>query len=125
MYRIAKRFRFCASHILHGLGDAHPCSRLHGHNYEVQLLLAAEALDASGFVVDYNALQRFRDLLSERYDHRHLNDVVDFQPSAELLARHFFDLARELWPQLRAVRVAETPDSWAEYSAGSRTHEVP
>ena len=115
MYRIAKSFHFCASHVLHELPAEHPCSRLHGHNYEVELILESAQLDRAGFVVDYNELRRFRDLLSESYDHRHLNDVVDFQPSAELLARHFYELAREFWPALAAVRLSETPESWAEY----------
>ena len=38
MYTIAKRFAFSASHIIGGLPDKHPCSRLHGHNYEVEVL---------------------------------------------------------------------------------------
>ena len=125
MFRIAKSFHFSASHILHGLAPDHPCSRLHGHNYEVQLLLGAPQLNDVGFVVDYNELQRFRELIRERYDHRHLNDLVDFQPSAERLAQHFYEIARQSWPQLLAVRVAETPETWAEYSPGTRSDEVP
>jgi len=115
VYRIAKQFEFSASHILEGLPDTHPCSRLHGHNYVVELILGSDKLNDVGFIVDYNDLQRFRSLLRERYDHRHLNDVVDFQPSAELLARHFFDLAREFWPEVVAVRLSETSATWAEY----------
>ena len=115
MYRIAKRFQFSASHVLANLPADHPCTRLHGHNYEIELRLASPELDTAGFIVDYNDLRRFQELLRERYDHRHLNDVVDFQPSAELLARHFYELAREFWPTVTAVRLCETPGTWAEY----------
>ena len=56
MYRIAKRFGFSASHVLHGLGDDHPCSRMHGHNYEIEVIAEADDLDGRGFVVDFREL---------------------------------------------------------------------
>jgi 6-pyruvoyltetrahydropterin/6-carboxytetrahydropterin synthase len=115
VYRISKQFQFSASHILEGLPDEHPCSRLHGHNYSVELVLESETLSDVGFIVDYNELKEFDDLLRERYDHRHLNDVVSFQPSAELLARHFYLMAKERWPQLVRTRLSETGTTLAEY----------
>ena len=115
MYRISKQFHFSASHILEGLPEEHPCSRLHGHNYCVELLLESETLDDVGFIVDYNELKEFDELLRERYDHRHLNDVVPFQPSAELLARHFYQMAKERWPQIHSVKLSETGTTLAEY----------
>ena len=41
MYTITKRFAFSASHIIGGLPNGHPCARLHGHNYEVEVVLQA------------------------------------------------------------------------------------
>ena len=63
-YRIAKRFRFEAAHQLGGLPPNHPCSRLHGHSYAVELVLAG-GLDARGFVVDYGDLAPFAAYLAE------------------------------------------------------------
>ena len=42
MYTIAKRFAFSASHTIGGLPPEHPCARLHGHNYEVEVILHEE-----------------------------------------------------------------------------------
>jgi 6-pyruvoyltetrahydropterin/6-carboxytetrahydropterin synthase len=56
MYTIAKTFYFSASHVIGGLPPEHPCSRLHGHNYEVEVILQAAALDNVGFVRDYREL---------------------------------------------------------------------
>jgi hypothetical protein len=53
MYTIAKRFAFSASHIIGGLPDEHPCGRLHGHNYEVEVVLQSATLDPVGFVRDH------------------------------------------------------------------------
>ena len=120
MYAIAKRFGFSASHQLANLPEGHPCGRLHGHNYEVEVVLESAELDAAGFVVDYRRLDAVKRCLDERLDHRHLNDVVGGQPSAELLARWLFDwCAGHLGPgiaeRLAAVRVSETPRTWSEY----------
>lgn len=120
MFTIAKRFHLAASHALHGLPDTHPCSRLHGHNYQVELVLDAERLDAMGFVVDYRQLAPFADYLNDHLDHRHLNDVLSVQPSAELIAQALYDWCRARMPEsvssrMRAVRVSETPNTWAEY----------
>ena len=115
MYRIAKRFAFSASHQLAGLPDGHPCARLHGHNYQLEVELAADTLDDVGFVVDYGELRWLYDDHIAPLDHRHLNNLLIFNPTAENLARFFFTICRERWPQTRAVRVSETPNTWAEY----------
>jgi len=115
MYRITKRFEFSASHELKGLDSGHPCSRLHGHNYIVEIELTSEVLDETGFVLDYGKLRDFGRFIDEMFDHRHLNDVMDYQSSAENIAKLLFDWAKERWPQVSAVRVSETPKTWAEY----------
>lgn len=115
MFTISKRFDFSASHVLHGLPDNHPCSRLHGHNYSVELLLAGEA-DERGFVFDYRDLDMFKRWVDNTLDHRHLNDVFPDQPSAENLAAWIFDVAKSLGiPGLACVRLKETDKTMAEY----------
>jgi 6-pyruvoyltetrahydropterin/6-carboxytetrahydropterin synthase len=75
MYTIAKTFAFSASHIIGGLPPEHPCGRLHGHNYEVEVILQAAALDGVGFVRDYRELSALKEFLDATLDHNHLNDV--------------------------------------------------
>lgn len=119
-WEIAKRFDFSASHVLDGLPEGHQCGRLHGHNYAVELVLAAERLDETGFVLDYGALGEFKKWVDAEVDHRHLNDLVPFNPTAELLAEWFFDWCAERgWP-IVAVRVMETPKTVAEFRASFR-----
>ncbi len=115
MFTIAKQFHFCASHIIEGVPDDHPCGRLHGHNYVVELVLSAEMLDKVGFIVDYNELKPFGDLIDNELDHRHLNDVLPGSTSAEHIAKYLYQKARAMWPQVCAVRVSETAKTWAEY----------
>ncbi|WP_413205696.1 6-pyruvoyl trahydropterin synthase family protein [Rhodospirillum sp. A1_3_36] len=116
MYRILKEFHFSASHQLKQLPDEHPCGRLHGHNYVVEVALAAEALNGVGFVRDYRELSPFKDWLDRTLDHRHLNDVLgDECVTAEHIAKTCFDWCKARWPETEAVRISETPKTWAEY----------
>lgn len=115
MYIITKQFSFSASHILENLPEGHKCARLHGHNYVVELVLEGRELDASGFVRDYGELAPFKTFIDEKLDHRHLNDVIDGPTSAENLSRFLYEQSRSLWPEVAAVRVSETPRTWAEY----------
>ena len=95
MYEITKDFHFSASHVLDGLPADHPCARLHGHNFIVRLHLAAEEVDDVGFVVDYRDLYAFSDWLDESFDHRHLNDRVHFNPTAENMCAWLYGQARD------------------------------
>jgi 6-pyruvoyltetrahydropterin/6-carboxytetrahydropterin synthase len=115
MYTITKQFHFSASHQLDRLPPTHPCARLHGHNYVVELVLQSAGLNEHGFVVDYLDLKPFKSYLDETLDHRHLNDILPFPTSAENIARHLYEWAKERWLQVVAVRVSETPKTWAEY----------
>ncbi|MEU8870163.1 6-carboxytetrahydropterin synthase [Streptomyces javensis] len=118
MLRITKDFAFSASHRLDHLPADHQCARLHGHNYTVQLELSAapDQLTTAGFVRDYGELADFKKWLDQELDHRHLNEVVpDRNPSAEHLAMWMYEMWSERLPELSAVRVSETPKTWAEF----------
>jgi len=116
MYRITKEFHFSASHQLFDLPEAHQCARLHGHNYVVVIELASETLNRHGFVRDYLELAPLKQYIDGSLDHRHLNDVLgDDCVTAERMARHLYDWCAARWPETAAVKVSETPKTWAEY----------
>ena len=118
MYTIYKEYHFSASHILPQLPDDHPCSRMHGHNYVVEVELQSDALNAHGFVRDYRELDELKDYIDGTVDHRHLNDIFgDEFVTAEALAKYFYDWCKSRWDEVTAVRVRETPKSCAEYRA--------
>jgi 6-pyruvoyltetrahydropterin/6-carboxytetrahydropterin synthase len=116
MFSISKEFNFSASHLLTGLPDDHQCARLHGHNYIVRLVLADSLLNEVGFVRDYGELKQFKTFVDDVLDHRHLNDVFDFNPTAENMARQLFLMFKPVYPQLACVQISETPKTWAEYA---------
>lgn len=117
MYRITKQFSFSASHRLDHLPEDHPCFRLHGHNYVVEVVLESAELNGDGFVRDYGELEPLKHFIDERLDHRHLDDELPegMVSSAENIARFLYDFAKARWPEVAAVRISETPRIWAEY----------
>ena len=60
------------------------CGNVHGHNWIVTVFCRAETLNADGMVCDFT---RIKEDIMGRLDHRHLNDVLPFNPTAENIAR--------------------------------------
>jgi 6-pyruvoyltetrahydropterin/6-carboxytetrahydropterin synthase len=99
------------------------CANLHGHNYVVEVVVAGEVDQATGYVWDLKSLA---DVIGRQVihdvDHRNLNTDVPWLkglvPTAENLARAFWDRLRPEFPGglLRSVRVWETDKNWAEIS---------
>jgi len=119
-FSISKSFRFEAAHQLSSLGAGHKCTQLHGHSYRVEVVLTADELAEPGFVTDFGDLASFGRFLAEELDHRLLNEVVPCEPTSELLAQYLAAwFVRNVEPdipgRLVAVRVSETPSSWASF----------
>jgi 6-pyruvoyltetrahydropterin/6-carboxytetrahydropterin synthase len=118
-FTIAKRFSFAAAHHLDGLPAGHKCARVHGHSYTVEVRLSASGLDGAGFVADYGELDMLNDYLAASLDHRDLNEVLPVRPSCEGIARYLCEWCHKNLAHghlLTAVRVSESPATWAEYS---------
>lgn len=99
-------FRFEAAHSLPNVPEGHKCKRVHGHSYQVELVVAATT-DAEG-------KERAAGVF-ETLSHRYLNEVEGLEnPTAE-------HIAAWLWRRLRAdvaveeLRIFENPDSVCVY----------
>ena len=60
------------------------CQDLHGHNWQVVVYCKSETLNENGMVVDFTQIKK---AVHDKLDHKHLNDVLDFNPTAENIAR--------------------------------------
>jgi 6-pyruvoyltetrahydropterin/6-carboxytetrahydropterin synthase len=115
MFKISKRFDFCASHQLKGLPEEHQCSRLHGHNYSVTVHLKARDINEIGFVRDYGELDEVKELIDKKLEHRHLNEVLGFNPTAENIAWWLYKVTKDMFSEVYAVSVKETDKTEAIY----------
>ena len=116
MYIIRKEFVFSASHQLEGLPPEHPCSKCHGHNYIVTAELSSAKLNHVGFVLDYRELEHIKKFIDDALDHKHLNDFLTFNPTAELIAKFLYETLKKSTPLLSAIEVSETPKTLARYT---------
>ncbi len=101
------------------------CVNLHGHRYQLEVIVAGDMDEASGYVVD---LKQLADLIKseiiEHVDHHNLNTDVAWlegrTPTAENLAMAFFQRLRPHITRgtLHTVRVWETEKNWAEFTRG-------
>ncbi|MRX72295.1 6-carboxytetrahydropterin synthase QueD [Bacillus lacus] len=124
-YELNKDMHIAAAHFV-----PHPsagnCRNLHGHTYFVNVTIAGDKLNESGFLVDF---KRLKDLIHGRFDHRILNDdkelfnsdSSDDFPTTEAVARKIWEIIQKDLdglshsPQCVQVFVRETPTSYVVY----------
>ena len=83
MYFVSKRIEIAMAHRL-SLEYESKCTNIHGHNAVITVYCKARELDANGMVVDFTHI---KNMVYRLLDHKYVNDVVDFNPTAENLAR--------------------------------------
>ncbi len=63
------------------------CARVHGHTYDVEVVLEGPVDDESGFLMDFYDLKQILKSVLEELDHRDLNEIFG-NPTAEKIAEH-------------------------------------
>jgi len=131
MFRVSQELRFCYGHRL--LGHPGRCARLHGHNGRVFVVLRADRVNASGMVIDFDAVEHVaRAYLDEALDHRMLLQkgdpacaallaigepfvTLEVPPTAENLAQMIYQHLVHTGLPIAEVRLEEQPGSVASY----------
>lgn len=106
----------CARRLPH-LPPEHPCARLHGHSFQIEVHVAGPLHPQLGWVVDFADIQRAWRPLHEVLDHRCLNDIQGLEnPTSEHLAMWLWDRLKPGLPGLCKVVVMETAASGCVYT---------
>ena len=87
MYYVKKRIEISAAHTL-SLPYESKCTSIHGHNWIILVECRSENLDENGMVTDFSTIKK---LVKDKLDHKLLNDVLPFNPTAENIARWIVD----------------------------------
>ena len=91
MYEIYIRRNFSAAHKLYGYeGD---CSKLHGHNWKVTVLVQSKKVDDIGISIDFRKLRAQLDDILKELDHSDLNTIGVFKkrnPTSENIAEYIY-----------------------------------
>lgn len=138
MYEVTVEVTFDAAHRL--LCYEGKCHSLHGHSYVAIVCIDSEELGPShsGFVMDFGVLKKIvKGWIDKNWDHRTLLNrsdplgalledegcnifLLDFDPTAEHMARYLYRTLCSALHHRKALRVAyvtikETQTSWATY----------
>lgn len=123
-YQLKVVTEFASAHTLRGYPGA--CSRMHGHNWKVELEAIATSLDEVGMGIDFKKMKNAANEVGDEMDHRYLNELEPFteiNPTAENIAAYMY---REISNRLNsgtirvsAVTLWETDRACVRYSEGS------
>ena len=107
LYRVIKRMEISGAHQL-SLPYESKCRGLHGHNWIIIVYCESETLDENGMVVDFS---KVKELVHGKLDHQFLNDVVDFNPTAENMAQWICERV----PHCVKVQIQESEGNMVEF----------
>jgi 6-pyruvoyltetrahydropterin/6-carboxytetrahydropterin synthase len=120
--RIGREFTFDSAHHLLNYDGA--CANVHGHTYHLHIMLLGKVKD--GFVIDFKLLKEIvQEYVISKLDHENLNQVLDFNPTAENIAVKIWEMLDPVIDEafkgrvvLERVKLYETPGSFVEYDGG-------
>lgn len=145
VFTIRKTFKFeCAHRLVSSWSKK--CQQIHGHSYKLELFLQSDKLNEDGMVIDFGQIKQLFQEELEIFDHQlvlseedpmlHFMPIeieidgvvlVPFNPTAENMAKYFFDKLTELFYaneeirhiKIKSVRIHETETGWAEYGSAN------
>lgn len=107
MFYVSKRMEIAGAHNLK-LDYESKCTNVHGHNWIITVHCKAENLNHNGMVIDF---KHIKNMVHDKLDHQYINDVVDFNPTAENMAKWICENV----PNCYKVEVQESEGNIAVY----------
>ncbi|MEW6133414.1 MAG: 6-carboxytetrahydropterin synthase QueD [Pseudomonadota bacterium] len=98
------------------LPDSHPCSRVHGHSFRIEIHVSGPVDPDTGWVMDFAELDAAFAPVHAQIDHRYLNDIPGLEnPSSERLSQWIWQKLKPSVPGLCKIVVQETQQSGCVY----------
>lgn len=114
---IMSRFHLESARRLPMLQEGHPCARVHGHSFAIEVHVSGPLDPVLGWVVDFADIEQAWQPIHQTLDHRYLNEVPGLEnPTSELLARWIWEHLKPVLPGLSRIVIMETPHSGCTYT---------
>ncbi len=107
--QLRRTFQFEAAHRLPNVPTGHKCARLHGHSFQVEIVVEGPVDARMGWVMDYADMKAAFAPLHQRLDHHYLNEIPGLEnPTSERIAEWIWGQLKPTLPLLTEIVVAET-----------------
>lgn len=137
MYHLKTEAHFDSAHFLAGYNGK--CANIHGHSWKIEAEISGSELQQNGekrgMLIDFGDLKKAVRGLADSFDHTFIYEKgslkattlaalaeegfslteVDFRPTAENLAKHFYDMLAAQELAVSRITVYETPENCAYY----------
>lgn len=116
MFILKVDYTFSAAHNLREYKGK--CEELHGHNWKVEVEVAACDLDKTGMVMDFHEIKDKLKAVLEQFDHKYLNEHSYFKnvnPTSENISKYIYDCLKSKISNLKSVTVWENDSCCATY----------
>ncbi|MEX1198214.1 MAG: 6-carboxytetrahydropterin synthase QueD [Pseudohongiellaceae bacterium] len=114
---IFKDFSFEAAHRLPNVAEGHKCARLHGHSFQVRIVVSGPVGETSGWVMDFGDIKTAFRPIRDQLDHYYLNEIEGLEnPTSEHIARWIWQRLKPALPELSRIEIRETCTSGCLYT---------
>ena len=114
---VTREFKFDSAHYLEGYqGD---CRNMHGHSWRFAVTVEGDVGD-DGMVIDFKKLKAIvNEYVVSRLDHKLLNHVISFNPTAENISMVIWRILRQHIDEKFELKITlyETERNFVEYPA--------
>ena len=90
-YTLKLDHHFAAAHQLTNAYSSECNDFLHGHNWKIRVIIKTNELK-NNMVVDFKKIKE----IVNQLDHRNLNQILDFEPTAENISKFLYEEIKKL-----------------------------
>ncbi|MFW6456894.1 MAG: 6-carboxytetrahydropterin synthase QueD [Planctomycetota bacterium] len=105
MYELSMETHFSAAHRLREYDGE--CESLHGHNYNLEVVLEGDELNQTGMLIDFKEAKSIVGTVVNHLDHKYINEIEPFDrinPTTEHIARYICESMEGRLPEHVGVK---------------------
>ena len=117
MHTLVHTIRFESARKLTKIPKDHPCSNLYGLAFKLEIHVEGEIDNSTGFVMDFNDIERKFMAIKKQVDHKYLNDIKGLEnPTSEVLIEWIWNKLKPGLQELTKLVLWENEVSKVEFS---------